>query len=193
MKPRHTQTAAALLLLTAAVLYRLCAGLFGGLPNFSPVAAIALCGGVFLAPGLAFPLPLAALFFSDLALNAHYGVPLLGTEMLARYIALGLAVALGWALRERAKAPAVLAAAVAGSLLFYVLTNTASWLGSPRYAQSFAGWLQALTLGVPGYPPTWMFFRNTLLSDLLFTALFLACMAAPAFTVSPRSTRAACP
>src|SRR5579862_8545434 len=180
MKPRHTQTAAALLLLTAAVLYRLCAGLFGGLPNFSPVAAIALCGGVFLAPGLAFPLPLAALFFSDLALHA-------------RYIALGLAVALGWALRERAKAPAVLAAAVAGSLLFYVLTNTASWLGSPRYAQSFAGWLQALTLGVPGYPPTWMFFRNTLLSDLLFTALFLACMAAPAFTVSPRSTRAACP
>jgi hypothetical protein len=31
---------------------------------------------------------------------------------------------------------------------------------------------------VPGYPPTWSFFRSSLLSDLLFSALFVFCMAA---------------
>ena len=61
-----------------------------------------------------------------------------------------------------------------------MLTNTSSWLTGPGYAHTFAGWLQALTTGLPGYPPTWMFFRSTLLSDLLFTTLFVLCMAATA-------------
>lgn len=37
-----------------------------------------------------------------------------------------------------------------------------------------AGWITALTKGAGGYPPTWEFFRNTLLSGGLFTALFAA-------------------
>jgi len=32
----------------------------------------------------------------------------------------------------------------------------------------------SLTTGLPGLPPTWEFFRNTLLSGGLFTALFVA-------------------
>ena len=46
----------------------------------------------------------------------------------------------------------------------------------PRYAKTGAGWLQALTSGLPGYPSTLLFFRNTAASDLLFTLLFAACM-----------------
>jgi hypothetical protein len=38
------------------------------------------------------------------------------------------------------------------------------------------GWIQALTTGLPGYPPTWTFFRNTLLSGGLFTGLFVGAM-----------------
>jgi hypothetical protein len=72
----------------------------------------------------------------------------------------------------------VLSASVCGSFLFYVVTNTASWFGEPAYAKTVAGWLQALTTGQPGYEPTWMFFRSTLVSDLLFTGLFVVCMAA---------------
>nr|MBA3650156.1 hypothetical protein [Chthoniobacterales bacterium] len=36
----------------------------------------------------------------------------------------------------------------------------------------------ALTVGLPQYgaTPTWMFFRNSLVSDLLFTLVFVACM-----------------
>ena len=44
--------------------------------------------------------------------------------------------------------------------------------------KNVAGLIQALTVGLPQYgsTPTWMFFRNSLVSDLLFTLLFVACM-----------------
>ncbi|MEO6786006.1 MAG: DUF6580 family putative transport protein, partial [Chthoniobacteraceae bacterium] len=46
----------------------------------------------------------------------------------------------------------------------------------PGYAKTAAGWLQSLTVGLPGYPPTWIFYRNTLAGDMLFAVLFLMCM-----------------
>jgi hypothetical protein len=65
-----------------------------------------------------------------------------------------------------------------GAILFYVITNTASWFfnpfSNPEYAKTIAGWLLALTKGTGGYPTTLEFFRNTLLSGGLFTALFAA-------------------
>jgi hypothetical protein len=44
------------------------------------------------------------------------------------------------------------------------------------YAKTLAGWIRALTTGMPGYPPTWEFFRGTLLSGGLFSALFVGAM-----------------
>jgi hypothetical protein len=53
-------------------------------------------------------------------------------------------------------------------------------LSDPGYAKNLAGLFQSLTVGLPQYSatPTWMFFRNSLLSDLIFTALFVVCMSA---------------
>jgi hypothetical protein len=34
-----------------------------------------------------------------------------------------------------------------------------------------------MTTGLPGYPSTWWFYRYTLLSDVFYTLLFVACMA----------------
>jgi len=65
---------------------------------------------------------------------------------------------------------------LAGAVLFYLVTNTTAWLQNPAYAKTLAGWFQALTTGVPGLPPTWTFFRNTLLSGGLFTGLFVGAM-----------------
>ncbi len=48
-----------------------------------------------------------------------------------------------------------------------------------------AGWLIALTKGTGGYPTTWEFFRNTLLSGGLFTALFAGAAKLTAPTESP--------
>src|SRR5207302_10175738 len=62
------------------------------------------------------------------------------------------------------------------ALIFYVVTNTASWLWDPSYAKNFFGWLQALTIGTPGLPPTIQFLLNSLISGGLFTGLFAGAM-----------------
>jgi hypothetical protein len=63
-----------------------------------------------------------------------------------------------------------------GALIFYALANTIAWMQNPDYPKSWKGWLLALTTGIPGFPPPWMFLRNTLLSGGLFTGLFAGAM-----------------
>ena len=178
---------APILLVLIAIVYRVVIGVAGmthmeWLHNFSPVAAIALCGAIYFPRKIAIFAPLAAFFVSDLILNAYYlATPhvtsIVSLRMIPEYLALGLSAALGWKLRANPKAGLILGASVLGSIAFYVITNTGDWLVEPLYAKTFAGWAQALTTGLPGYPPTFTFFRNTFASDLLFTAIFVACMA----------------
>ncbi len=173
----------ALILILAAVVYRIVTGvaIISGstwLSNFAPLAAIALCGAVYFPKKLKFALPLAALFLSDIVLNMHYSAPLLAPEIVCRYFALGLVGWLGLAVANNPSWKTLLPASLAGSTLFYVITNVFSWLSEPGYVKNFAGLIQALTIGLPQYSatPTWMFFRNSVVSDLLFTGLFVLCM-----------------
>ncbi len=172
---------AAFFLIIACVLYRLATGTVAAgadwLPNFAPIGALALCGAAFLPRRWAIALPLAAIFISDLVLNVWFGLALLDGGMLFRYAALGMVAWLGWSLRDRRSFATLLPASVAGSLLFYVLSNTSAWLMLPAYSKTLAGWVQANWLGLPGFPPAYLFLRNTLVSDLLFTSVFLLCMA----------------
>ncbi|HZR78122.1 MAG TPA: DUF6580 family putative transport protein [Chthoniobacterales bacterium] len=174
----------ALILVLSAVVYRIAAafliqsGQASWLGNFAPLAAIALCGAVYLPPRFKFSVPLGALFISDLVLNYLYHAPLVQAQMVSRYLALALVGLIGLALQNRASLKTLLPASIAGSAIFYLITNAASWLSDPGYAKNFAGLIQSLTMGLPQYSatPTWMFFRNTLLSDLFFTLAFVACM-----------------
>ena len=172
----------ALALLLIVVVYRVVLGMAGSadlqwLHNFAPVAAIALCGAVYLPRKFAFIQPLGMLAVSDVILNVfHYHQPLLTWEILPRYAALALITGLGLALRGRAGLARLLMGSAVGSIVFYLVTNTGSWLGDPGYAKTAAGWIQAMTTGLPGFPPTWWFYRPTFLSDLLFTVLFVACV-----------------
>jgi len=176
---------AALFLLVVVVLYRILSGFIGSgdfhwAHNFAPVAAIALCGAVYLPRRLAAALPIAMLFISDVVLNVfHYHFPFDPKEILPRYVALALISILGFALRGRASIPRLLGASLAGSLIFFVLSNTGSWWYEKSYPGTFSGWVQALTTGLPGYPSTLWFYRWTVLSDLFYTLLFAICMAVP--------------
>jgi len=167
-------------LFIAVVLYRILAGYYGAenawLLNFSPLAALALCGPLVFPRRVALILPLAILLVSDLVLNAHFGAALITGEMLVRYVVLALVSLVGLRLRECRKLGVFLSASVAGSIGFYLITNTVSWLTAPGYAKTVAGWCQALTVGLPGYLPTWTFFRNSLVSDAIFTLAFIACL-----------------
>jgi hypothetical protein len=114
-----------------------------------------------------------ALLLSDAVLNAHYGAPIVSVQLLWTLPGYLVAVVLGWSLRSRSGLFQVLGGTLAASVFFYVVTNTGSWFGLPAYPQNFEGWVQALTVGLPGYPPTWTFFRNSLAGDLLFAAFFV--------------------
>jgi hypothetical protein len=173
----------AFILILAAVVYRILTGLaiISGsiwLSNFAPLAAIALCGAVYFPPKLKFTAPLVALFISDVVLNVYYGAPLFVPLIVCRYFALALVGWVGLVIASRPSWKTLLPASLAGSTLFYVITNAFSWLSDPGYAKNFAGLTQALTVGLPQYSatPTWMFFRNSVVSDLLFTGLFVLCM-----------------
>jgi len=145
------------------------------LPNFSPLMAAALCGAVFIPGWLGLVMPVTALMVSDALLNLHYGVPLISPQLLWTLPGYLMAVGLGWMIRERRGGLLpILAGTLIASLAFYLITNTGSWLGLAAYPQNFAGWIQSLTIGLPGYAPTWSFFRNSLVSDLLFAAFFVA-------------------
>ena len=173
----------ALFLVAFAVVYRVATGLLihsgaGWMSNFAPLAAIALCGAVYFPPRLKFSVPLIGLFISDEVLNYYYGAPLLDPQILCRYLALVMIGVIGLSLQNRASLKTLLPASIAGSTFFYLITNEFSWLSDPGYAKNFAGLIQAVTVGLPQYSatPSWMFFRNSLLSDLFFTVLFVACI-----------------
>ncbi len=99
--------------------------------------------------------------------------------MLSRYFCFGLILLLGYMVRRQQhyKVLSLLRLTLAGSFLFYLITNTASWILTADYAKTLPGWWQALTIGLPGFPPTLLFFRNTVFSDLFFTALFVVTQA----------------
>ncbi|HEY0789875.1 MAG TPA: DUF6580 family putative transport protein [Chthoniobacterales bacterium] len=176
----------ALVLTLGFLLYRLLF-LLAGAPvpweNFSPLAAICLCTGAYARNRRDVVWPLAGLAVSDVVLNAHYHVTLLDTRMLPGYFCFLALFALGRVVRgvPRHRVPWLLGASAAGSILYYLVTNTFDWwFDGPApyaltpYAHNLAGWWQALTIGHPGFPPTLFFLRNSLASDLLFTVLFVA-------------------
>jgi hypothetical protein len=146
------------------------------LPNFSPVMAMALCGGLFLPGLLAWLLPIAIIVLSDLALNLALGYPPLSAGQLAAWACLLIAVAFGRLLagKEKLKASTLAGVIIVNASIFYVVTNAVAWMLEPSYPRSVAGLVQALTTGLPGYPPTWHFFRNALVSDFLFVGLIFA-------------------
>lgn len=130
-------------------------------PNFTPVAAIALFSGAHINKrSLAFLIPLAAMFVSDLILGFH-------STMIAVYAAFGITVVAGILLTNRIKAGNVVLASLFSSVIFYLITNFGSWIsGMMPYPKDFTGLMQAYAAGIP-------FFNNGLLGDLFFsTVLF---------------------
>ena len=138
-------------------------------PNFSPVEAIALFGGAFFASrALALLVPLLAMLVADFALGLLHGGLYAGwfgsAGVCLVYLCIAASVVLGFGMRGRAGAGRVLGFCLAGSVLFFLVTNFGAWLASPVYPRSGAGLLQAYIAGVP-------FFQWTLLGTLAYAAL----------------------
>ncbi len=128
-------------------------------PNFTPIAAIALFGGTFLKrKDLAFLVPVAAMLLSDLVIGFH-------STMLPVYISFIAIVAFGLLLQRRLTVVNTLTASLAASVLFYLVTNFASWTsGLMPYPMNIGGLMQSYIAGLP-------FLFNGVLGDLFYTSV----------------------
>lgn len=159
--------------LTAAIVF--VAGLSRLLPhpaNFTPIVATCLFGAAYLPNRkTALMLPLIALFLGDLFLQAAYWLgwrEYAGFHAYMPFVYGGFAavVGIGRLLKHNVKAWNVMLSALAGSLLFFVVSNLGVWLLD--FPLTWAGFLQCFSQAVP-------FYRDNLtwLGDLLYTsALF---------------------
>jgi hypothetical protein len=160
----------------------------GMLPqNFSAAYALAFCAGVYFAGRAGWWIPLLTLLITDIGLDIYYlhlgwhvfDLPTIRYQLI-NYLAFGVIIFLGRRFKPSSTFAGLLGGGILGALLFYIITNTASWwfnpFGNPEYTKTFLGWLTALTKGTQGWPQTWEFFRNTLLSGGLFTGLFVGAM-----------------
>ena len=156
-------------------------------PSFSVVYGLAFCGGVYFSGAMAWWLPLGTVAVTDVALNFYYQAK--GFDVwtwsvikyqLVNYLVYAGIIGLGRGYKPQSKFFALLGGGVLGALVFFLVTNTASWLlnpfHNPEYTHTLSGWLVAIIKGTNGWPQTWEFFRNTLFSGGLFTGLFVAAM-----------------
>lgn len=138
-------------------------------PNFSPIEAVALFGGAYFASRQwAMIVPLAAMFLSDLVLGivngGIYWEYFASAGYLLVYACIALSTLLGFGLRGKVSGTRVLAYSLAGSVLFFVVTNFGVWLSGGMYPKTLAGLAATYLAGIP-------FFQWTVLGTLSYAAL----------------------
>ena len=150
-----------------------------GLPNglnFSAAYALAFCAGVYFPNRLKWTLPLGMFIIVNILTNLHYGVSPFNRYLFVKIAAFSLLIWFGARYSRKTKWLKLVGGGFVSAILFYIVTNTASWIWDPAYQKTLLGWLQALTIGTPGFPPTITFLLNSLISGGLFTGLFAGAM-----------------
>ena len=154
--------------------------------NFSAAYAIAFCAGVYFSGMMKWWVPLGSLLLTDVLLNVYYYKnEAVSSFMIVNYIGYVLIIILGKQFDRNSGIFRLFCGGILGSIIFYLLTNTTAWVQNSEYTKDLTGWIQALTVGTPGWPQTWKFFRNTIMSGGLFTLLFVSSMR---ITTSEEST-----
>lgn len=146
------------ILVVVGISYRL----FPHPPNFAPIAAISLFSGFYFRRYF-IAIPIAAMFASDIFLG-FYDWKL----MAAVYFSFALIGMLGILMRKNKSVAMLIGFSLAGSFLFFTLTNSAVWLFSPWYASNMQGLLECYTMAIP-------FFKNTILGDLFYASVIFGC------------------
>ncbi|MFH0951999.1 MAG: DUF6580 family putative transport protein [Patescibacteria group bacterium] len=129
-------------------------------PNVAPIAAIALVAGVYLGRRYAIVLPLITMVISDIFIGYHALAPVI-------WLSFALVGLISFWLRGRLSFGNVITASLAGSIIFFLITNLAVWLYVPYYSLDLSGLLYCFYLALP-------FFRNTVMGDLGFVAVLFA-------------------
>ena len=112
--------------------------------------------------------PLIALLVSDYAVVRFLYHSQFGWFSPYTWLGFVLVGVIGWTLRGRTTWAGVGFASVAGSVVFFLVTNLGVWLGvnghAPMYPHTLTGLAECYVAALP-------FFRNTLLGDLTYAAV----------------------
>lgn len=156
--------------------------------NFTPLVGMALFAMAYMPKAWqAIALTMLSYLLSDALVNAFLHPEasawsyFVSPTALGVYMGMLLVSGIGFALKSKPiKLSRLMVGSVSGSLVFYLASNTAVWLGSGFYAKSFTGWLTALYAGIPFYQANDVlssFFLNQILGDLFFTGLLFGAYA----------------
>ncbi|WP_223670408.1 DUF6580 family putative transport protein [Kangiella shandongensis] len=150
----QVKTLSLIAMIVAIGLYRLFPHPF----NVTPVMAMGLFAGTYFDKRwMAFVIPLVSMFIADIFLGFH-------NTLLFVYGAIVLAVSIGFLLRRSVSPLKVIAASVAGSVIFFTVSNFGVWLVNDYYPPTWEGLMTCYTMAIP-------FFQRTLLGDLLFNGV----------------------
>lgn len=178
------------LLIVLLLLFRVGSAAFGEfLPNIVPFAALFFCAAAFfrVCP-LLLPAALVTWVLGGPVASLLQGYPIWHSGAVVGLGAMFLAAGIGFLFRDKKSLSVLIGGTLVAAIAFYALTNTVSFLSDPRYVKTWEGYAQAMWTGVPGspYPPTWVFFRNSLCANTLFTILFVVTLRFPAFGFAKR-------
>jgi hypothetical protein len=135
------------------------------IPNFAPIAAMALFGGVYLNNKYSLVIPLVALLIGDIFIGFYN--PVIMISVYGSFLLIGL---LGLYLKKHKSASNVIGASLLSSILFFIITNFTMWaIPHSLYPHNFSGLLNCYTLALP-------FFKNTIYGDLFYTVTMFSLM-----------------
>ena len=124
-------------------------------PNFTPILGMAVFSGAIMSRRLiAYLIPLAAMFLSDLYLGLHFSIPII-------YFSLAICVLIGTFIDSRITIFNSLLSISGGVIVFFLITNFAVWYGSGMYEFNLSGLMKSYLMGLP-------FLQNTFISSLIY-------------------------
>jgi hypothetical protein len=129
-------------------------------PNFTPIGALGLFAGAYIAMRRYWLVPLAALLISDLLIGFYHPV-----TMVSVYLAFIICTVVGRkVLLEKCSVLRVGATSLSASVIFFVLSNFGDWLSGINYPVTWEGLVTCYVMAIP-------FFGNTVLGDLFYVGL----------------------
>jgi len=151
LRPRLT-------MLTAMILAAAFSRLIPHPPNLTSITAFALFAGAYFSDKrLAFLVPLAALLLSDLVLGVYRHMEIV-------YASFALIVCIGLWLQQHRSALNIVGAALASSVVFFLVTNFGVWAFGSLYPRNLDGLVACYAAAIP-------FFKNTLQGDMFYTVV----------------------
>jgi hypothetical protein len=139
--------------------------------NATPVTAAALFAGYLLGWRYAIIVPALVMLLSDIFIG--FDTIQMTMVIYGSFILMGF---LGILLRKHRSFETFLAGGIVASTMFFLTTNAAVWFFTTMYPPTFEGLMLSYTMGLP-------FFKNMIIGDLFYVAMFYGAYRAVEFFV----------